>query len=217
MLRRRMRRPNKKRKLTGIGIVAVIAMVIFVLAVSFKEEQPITGDNVAQPNQSLIEMKPRLGYCPSMHPYALNINRDDEFELVLLGSAAEALEELSKGNINYALIGRKARTEEISFGAQEKVLLKGYTLITNPHRIISSQGLEAMNIHTALSEEIALELFNENQNITYYETTSEAIRQGIYDGVLISWDEYKDEHGLLVVQDGFIKDLRFRTPIIYHY
>jgi len=191
--------------------IVLIGLAILTGCSQGTQENSVTGNVVVSE-----PAKPRIGFCPTMLPYALAINENDEFELVSLGSSSEALLELKESRIDLALIGRKAKTHEVLQEIKEIRLMEGYTLITETQRTITKEELRGIEIHTHVDAETTGMMFGEEQKIVFHETLEEAKSQGIEKAVLINWNEYND-YELLVIYDGPRKDLRFRAPRIYHY
>ena len=155
-----------------------------------------------------------LGYCPTMESFAKQIvNNNKNIILVEKSSSAKALEELNNENIDFALIGRKAKQNEMLY-ANEMLLGEGYTLVTNTKRFIQKKELENMRIHTSISKEDVGTLLP-NSKIIFYSTTQDAVNNGLSEAVLINWKEYKEDYELLVVLNETKKVKDFRIPILY--
>lgn len=193
----------------SIAFIIGISVLVF-LAVLFGGFF-ITGYLVfpqGEPSDKLI-----LGYCPTMYEEALAFSED--VELVEFVSASEVLFALNREQIDFGLVGRKAKFHEISDDISEEILESGYTLVSNKKGFIDYSQLRQINIHTYLDSEIVERLVS-SQNIVYYDSQQEVIDK-ISDGevVLISWDDWNDEFELIVVMDGNEKAKDFRGVFLY--
>ena len=155
----------------------------------------------------------RLGYCPTMTDVAKRVASVDK-TIVLVGksSSLEALDDLNRGEIDIALIGRLAKSSEIS--AKERILGKGHTLVGHDKKFIPRSGLDGLTVHTAVDADIARSLLPDSA-IIFYNDTKTALREGMMDAALIDWDHFEDDYELIVVMDGVKKAEEFRIPVLY--
>ncbi len=159
----------------------------------------------------------RLGFCPTMEKYAQQIKEAKPgIELIRFGSASGALNALGNGRVDMALIGRVAKSSEIRADTQHMRLSSGYTLVSKERAYVEFRELGKMNIHTALSEDEAEGIIPHGTRIIYYKSLREAFENGSGEAVLISWDDYRDEYGLVVVMENGKKAESFRSPVIYY-
>ena len=153
----------------------------------------------------------RLGYCPTMEPWAREYANNNNVVLIRKGSTAEALNDLKNNRLDMALVGRLATTFERG-SANETILRDGYTLVSNQRKIV--QELSLLTVHTAVDKTIAQEMLPLSK-IIFYETTEEAIKFGLNENVLINWNDFNDNYQLVVVMDGNQKVEKFRIPVLY--
>ena len=96
--------------------------------------------------QAIQEQK-ILGYCLTMQPEAMALAEESNYILKELSSAAVVLQQMKSGQIDSALIGRKAYSYEISDEISEKVLKSGFTLVSNQKSFISISQLNSSEIY----------------------------------------------------------------------
>ena len=154
----------------------------------------------------------KIGYCPTMEEYVKKIKNIQDFELINLGSAGRALFFLSNGEIDIAVIGRKAKKRE--FEGYEKVIGEGYTLITNSKSFISKDDITNIKVDTNVPEDIVEKEFPELENVIYHKTLQDALSNGNIQ--LISWNDWNDEFELLIPINEFNNKIKkFRVPHFY--
>jgi hypothetical protein len=204
-----------KRRTPFVIVIALILLVVFSILVLKILNDSITGD--------FAETKIKLGYCPTMKNYSEQIakkNTDKNIILIETRSSSDALYDLMNNKIDVAIIGRIAKQEEYKNNenkiANEKILGKGYTLVSNDKKFIQKYDLDKIRIHTSINESVARNLLPKS-DITFHATTEDAIKKGISDAVLIDWKEYKEEFELVVIMDGINKEPSFRIPVIYSF
>ena len=154
----------------------------------------------------------KIGYCPTMKKYLINLAKNNEIELIDLGSARQVLHLLEKDEIDVGVIGRQAQKSE--FKGVVKRIGTGYTLITAMKSMIPNENLEMLEIHTYVSKEIIKQKYPYLKNVVYHNSLKEALSEGKIQ--LISWDEWDDEFKLLIPVDNFNnKNSDFRVPHFY--
>ncbi|NCF75400.1 MAG: hypothetical protein GWO87_02865 [Xanthomonadaceae bacterium] len=155
----------------------------------------------------------KIGNCPTMGKYTEEISKKYSLDIVRNRSAAEVLYNLSAGNFDIGLIGRKA--EKAGFIDYEKRLKDvGYTLIYREKSTIDYRQLGAITVHTYLPENIVKNNFPEFRNIIYHQSLEKSLKEGKIN--LISWDDWDDRFNLLIPIDEFGNKIeKFRTPILY--
>ena len=161
--------------------------------------------------QAIREQK-ILGYCPTIQSEAMVLAEENNYIPKELSSAAVVLQQLKSGQIDSALIGRKAYSYEISNEISEKVLKSGFTLVSNQKSFISISQLNSSEIYVP-------EGFNGFEFRRKIEYGSEESRDLINQGkiVLISWDDWQDNFELVVVMNGSEKVREFRGVFLYSY
>jgi hypothetical protein len=158
----------------------------------------------------------RLGYCPIMKT-ELNKLNISELELFEFNNSQEVLKALQNKKIDIAVIGRKARREEITEQIRYLQLRpEDVTLVSLRYAQMTLENLENINIHTWLNTD-ELGLLFSNLNVIAYETSKEASSNGLNEAVLINWrDVDYEKHELLVALDNGGNKLEyFRSPHVY--
>jgi len=154
----------------------------------------------------------KIGYCPTMEDYVKKIKNIQDFEIINLQSAARVLYYLNLGEIDVAVIGRKAKQKE--FIGYEKVTGTGYTLITGSKSAILENDLPNLRIDTNVPKEIVEKKYPELKNIVYHSTLQEALDAGHVQ--LIDWKDWDDKFELLIPVDVFNnKSKKYRLPRFY--
>jgi hypothetical protein len=214
-------------KIKNKNLIKIIAIFCFLFLILVLTRNTITGTLFYKNENS--EEKTKIGYCPTMYEEAKKIAEEKNYELVYFESAALVLNALNRKNIDLALIGRKAKKEEIKIptitGAaiiedkeknEEKTSNQGYTLISKEKKMIDYSSLHLIEIHTYISKETAEKLFPKKTKIVYHTEKEEAIKQ-IKNGknVLIDWSDWQDEFELLIVMKGSEKAKEFRGIFLY--
>ncbi len=191
------------KRLTYFTFVAFFIIVVLAISNNPKEIQEI--------NKTLI-----LGYCPTMRYLAQNIaNNNENIELMQFGLTVEALNELNKGNADFVLVGRIAKRNEIE-DSFELRLRSGLTLVSKEKSFIYYDALPNMEIHTAIDKEAVKQYLLESENIIFYNSTENAIKNGLNEIVLIDWSDYIDDFELVIPVDRNLDKIeKFRIPIIY--
>ncbi len=190
----------KKYLFIGLGMALIITSIIFM-------KGNITG-------MIIQEEKILLGYCPSMELTAQEISKQNpNVEIVRKDSTIDVLENLKSNGIDIALVGRLAKSSELPNNKQ-RMISSGYTLVSSSKQFIQKNELKTLTIHTALDPIIVQDILPDSK-IIYYNTLEDTLREGMDQAVLIDWDDYKDYMELVVVMEGELKDLTFRTPVLY--
>ncbi len=160
----------------------------------------------------------RLGFCPTMTPYAETFDQTiEEVELVPLGSASQAMSMLRSGAIEISLIGREAYTRELTEKIGKRRLAGGYTLVYPRKVAIPRAQLAELPVKTYLAPEIVAKLLPTLDNVSFYNTFEECERAEPGMPMLIDWKDFKDEHQMLIpVEANGAKVPAFRAPVIYY-
>ncbi len=194
------------------GLAAVIIFAIFLLSALLVVKPNFTGYTIGpeSENEEIV-----LGYCPTMREEALSISEDGQYELKRFGSASGVLSALEAGNIEKALIGRRAKKSELPGNTEERIVESGYTLVSSEKRFIRYSELSGNEIYTHLPESAVNKILPNNANVNYVakEKLSEKINQGKIS--LISWDDWKDNFELAVIIQGNKKVKYFRGVFLY--
>ncbi len=193
-----------------IGLVVLFLFSLFVF---------IQGDNEGKKE---IEKKEEpfvgvLGYCPTQREEAIALAEERGLELLPLGSTGEVLYSLKINEIDFGLVGRKARSSEVEKGVAKEIIRDGYMLITKKSLVIDYKNLHHIEINTYVEEDVIDGLPLEDNKINYYKTKEEALMT-IDDGavVLLPWDDFEDDFNLLIVMDGGRKKKDFRGAFLYY-
>ncbi len=157
----------------------------------------------------------KLGYCPTMEGRARLLESAWGLEAVGFETASQTLGALAAGEIDIALIGRMATDGETGAEVGHLRLEDGYTLISDQKRLVDYASLAGMTIHTSLPEDVARGLMPD-ANLIFYGSFQDAVSSGIHEAVLIDWDDYNGEYGLLIPMLGGKKVEKFRVPVLYY-
>ena len=112
----------------------------------------LTGHSIQQ------DERLKLGYCPTMNDDAELIKAmNPEVELIEYRSASEVLAHLNSKDIDLALIGRKAKTDELN-NCFERMLKSGYTLIAPSKQFIYYNDLIKLKESATWRDEEAREV-----------------------------------------------------------
>ena len=161
-----------------------------------------------------------VGCCPTMTQEAAARAERNGCEVRTFGSAAQALAQLKAKNLDAIVVGRLAHRNEINGDIREEMLESGYTLVTNRKAFIEYPELASVTIHTAVDKAVAEELLPPRTPIVWHDTKDDALAHVARgDVVLISWDDWRDEFELLVVEDPRtgLKYRPFRCVVQYSY
>lgn len=160
-----------------------------------------------------------LGFCPTMRNDAQDFQKQNErIELMPFGSAGEVLAQLKSGQIDFALIGRKAEKYEINAQiTEQKMFETGFTLIAPKKSFITKKDLATLEIKTCLEKEdtrIHPSYFTDLTNIVFVKHPKcKTDREGVW---FIPWYEWTDEMALLIpVDETGNKIKKYRSPFLY--
>ena len=162
--------------------------------------------------------KVKLGFCPTMTPYAEGFNKNIEnIELVRVPGAAGVMNMLLAGAIDAALIGREAYARELNSNIKKKRLKEGYTLVYKDKIGISKEKLKEISIKTYLPKNIASDLLPNMENITFYTSIEECEKENMDMPMLIDWKDFKDQHEMLIpLEANGMKTPIYRAPVIFY-
>lgn len=187
-----------KKEIIVFSIILVVSISAFLIT-----DSSLTGFSVYEDSEKI-----KLGFCPTMQEEAENLAKQNNYELVKLKSASEVLYMLKSDKIDKALIGRKAKAEEINPETKELILKSGYTLVSNQKKFVDYSQLSALDIYSHLENNFAFP----TKIISKKEIESRVQESKI---VLISWDDWNDYFELIVVMDGSKKVKEFRGSFLY--
>ena len=154
-----------------------------------------------------------LGYCKTFERYAIELAEQNDLDLVKLGSSFDVLSNLKSGNIDYAVIGRRAYTPEINEKTLEIPLKEyGWTLVSSEKDFFEYSEIENLEIHTYLKQEEVQDFFSYEPSIVYHDDIDSAFENGI---TLIHWEDFQDDFQLIVPLQGDAKVEKFRNPMLY--
>jgi len=212
MSNERCQKPSNKNKgllffLIAVGVIVVSFFWIRGSAKSIDQ----TGTNPKTPAKLIV------GYCPTMRSY-LHLLDTQAYEFIMLPSSAVVLEQLKLNKIDLALVGRKAKTRELSHNTQEQLLIDGLTLVGQSEASIDLTELSSYTIHTHLDITSIQELFTDSTYIQEHQDLDQALDQlsSNKDLTLISWSQYNDNLHLVIPTNNEIKVLDFRSPHLYY-
>lgn len=161
--------------------------------------------------------KLKLGFCPTMKPYANLIGKKiKEIELVEIPSAAMVMNYINYEKLDMALIGREAYSRELSNSIKKRRLKNGYTLVYSEKVGIPEDQLKEILIKTYLPENIVKKVLPGIKNVEFYKSLEECEKAEDYP-MLIDWKDFKDSYELLIpLKRSGGKSPVFRAPIIYY-
>jgi hypothetical protein len=160
----------------------------------------------------------RLGFCPTMAPYAARFDTAiEEIDLVPLGSAGQAMSLLRTGAIDIALIGREAYKRELSGNVGRRRLMGGYTLVYPQKVAIAKEQLAEIPVKTYLPAEVVQQLLPTLENVIFFPTFEECASADAEIPMLIDWKDFRDEHEMLIpVEANGAKVPAFRAPVVFY-
>ncbi len=190
-------------------IFLIALFVLFLVLALYPESVRMSGNIVldTKENETVI-----IGYCPTMSGYAnLIASQNKNVDILEFGSASIVMSKLNSKEVDIALIGRKARIDELGSN-HERVLKPGFTLVSPSRYFIGYSVLKDSEIITYTDKEIA-EFFPE-LNLKFVQNKVDAFKDSNI--VLIPWDDYEDSMELVIpLSEDRTKVEKFRTPIIY--
>ena len=159
----------------------------------------------------------KLGFCPTMTPFANQLKNNAEVTLMPIPSAAQVMSMVSSNMIDIALIGREAYSHELTDHTKKTRLQSGYTLVYSEKSGIPKEQLKTMPIKTYVSKEIAEKILPTLENVKFYPSLKECEENDIGMPMLIDWADFKDEYQLLIpIEPTGGKVAIFRAPVIYY-
>lgn len=187
---------------------------------NFNQENAQQNDSDKKETENTISTKiVKLGFCPTMLSDVENIKKNNEnIKVVPFASAGEVLTNLKAGEIDFALIGRKAKRNEIGENILEKKLFEtGFTFIAPKKSFIPKNDLANLEIKTCLEKEdtrIHPSYFTDLKNIIYHQHPNcKTDGKGVW---LISWDDWNDDMELLIPEDEYGNKIKkYRSPFLY--
>ncbi len=193
-------------------ILLFTTLACIVTFLFFLENKPVEDIKGEKDN-----VQKTLGYCETFERLAFDFARENK-DIVLkkFDSSFTVLSNLKNGNLDYAIIGRKAYAYEIDSSIQETPLQDlGFTLVSKSKGFVEYDDLKNIKIHTYLNKE-DVENFIDSENIVFHQDLETAIELGLDSTVLISWHDWDDSFQLLVPLKEGRKVEKFRTPTLYH-
>ena len=160
----------------------------------------------------------RLGFCPTMTPYAETFDEKIEaIELVPLGSAAQVMHLLRNGALDIALIGREAYARELTGKIGRRRLLGGYTLVYPQKVAIPKSQLSELPVKTYLPREVVAKLLPTLENVIFFPTFEECNSADPEIPMLIDWKDFRESHQMLIpVEPNGAKVPAFRAPVAFY-
>ena len=200
---------NKKISFALIGLFSLM-----VLAMIFNSD--ITGYFVLTTEEKQAPQNVRLGFCPTMRDDAIKISYERDYELYTFSSASEVFKAMEEGLIDKGLVGRIARSDEISKNTKKEIIKTGYTTIFQNREFLDVSYLPLFEIHTYFHENVLKESIPLDLKYVVYNSKEEALEK-LEEGkiVLIHWDDWQDEFELLVVNEGGLKFKPLRGVFLY--
>lgn len=167
------------------------------------------------------EQKPskrvRLGACPTMKRHFLPPAVDDvDYEVIPFNNTMEVMAAIQAGQIDISFVGRPARESEGVTELTAFPLRTGWTLVGRSNRMIDESALERAIIHTTADTFTIRKYLPPTVTIRMHEFISAALDScGPDEIVLLSWDDYREMHSLVIPSDSDGKLPRFRSPTLY--
>ncbi len=202
---------NKKYLIYVLGTVSVISGLYLVTSTAMGGSTRLTGlvtgsMGLEEESEQLETYK--IGYCPTMEPHLQSLEQE-KIESIPLDSSGQVLRQLNQGNIDAALIGRKARSNE--YQGEGKILEQGHTLVSSQGGVIPTDDLDEITVNTYLDGEIQEEY--PELNFRFQEKLEDINKDDL---MLIDWEDWNEELELVIpLHTDSSKDERFRTPILY--
>ena len=162
----------------------------------------------------------KMGFCPTMTNIAQAIGKSNKnISLFPLGSAAEALYYVKNGVLDGVVIGRIAKTAEISESVERLPLqTEGVTLVARQKGFINYKDLNQVPIVTYLDQQVVKTVIPNTKNIQYVSDFTETMAElNFSNAALIKWSDYNDSLELLIpVDENGNKIISFRLPTLYY-
>lgn len=160
----------------------------------------------------------KLGYCPTMTPYAETFDKNIEnIELVRMPGAAIVMNALKSGAIDAALIGREAYERELNGSIKKKRLKSGYTLVYKDKVGIAIEQLKEISIKTYLPKEIVRDILPTLDNVVFYPSFEACEEEKADIPMLIDWKDFHDRHEMFIPKEpNGTKTPVFRAPVIFY-
>lgn len=186
----------------------IIFFGALVLITIFEEKQEPEEVKGEKEEQTLV-----LGYCKTFERYAVELAEQNNLNLVRMNSSFDVLASLKSGNIDYAVIGRRAYSQEINDQILEIPLKEyGWTLVSSEKDFFEYSEIENYEIHTYLNQEEVQNFFSYEPSIIFHEDIDSAFKSGI---TLIHWEDFRDDFELVIPLIGDAKVEKFRNPMLY--
>ncbi len=194
--------------------VILIVLVVVGLSATIISQKPVQPPTTV--HQTAAESQVQVAYCPTMQPIVDKLNSTKEVKFNLVGSAQEALQLLRLNKVDTAIIGRKARPQEIQNSTQKlQADSTATTLAASHYQIVTSNDLTSQVITTNLPVETASKKY---PNFKFISAKDVGTANKTSDLELVLWKDFDySQHDLVVVvDDSGNKMASFRTPFFYY-
>ncbi len=158
-----------------------------------------------------------LAYCPTMEPFAQKIAAAvPNIQLMPMGGAAQVLSTLRGNRVDIALIGRVGYTRELDDGTNFLRLQEGLTLAYRQKAFLPEEKLKGIEVVTYLPPEKTAAVAHYFGHLTRLDSLEACLAYNLEVPVLVDWQDFRDDFGLLIPSTPFGKTPAFRAPVIYY-
>jgi len=155
----------------------------------------------------------KLGYCPTMESLAKDIEeKNNNIRVYEYQDASQVLNNLKIKKIDVALVGRLSKDYEVSKDVKERRLDSGLTFVSSSKTFLDLSQIPLYKIHTYLSPE-DISNYVSLENVVFYDSLKDISLENNL--VLIDWNDFKEEHELVVILDKDVKVKKYRLPVFY--
>ena len=159
----------------------------------------------------------KLAYCPTMEPFAGSIDEAvTSVELIPAPSAAMVLQMLTSGAVDSVLIGRVAKSRELTGDIGFRRLRDGITLVYRQKAAVPEEQLREIPVKTYLPESSLRGITELFASVDFLPALDECVKDGLTLPVLIDWRDFRDSFELLIPVNENGKVPLFRAPVIYY-
>ncbi len=158
-----------------------------------------------------------MAYCPTMEPFAQEIeNNLENVKMIPASSAREVLQFLRYNRVDSVLIGRVAEKRELDENTKFFRLKKGLTLVYKVKSGISVEQLKNVEVLTYLDLEKIAHVKDFFARVVHLDSLEECLKYNLNVPVLVDWEDFRDDFSLLIPMTMTGKAPEFRAPVIYY-
>jgi len=186
-------------------IIFFVGLTLITIFENNQDEEEVKGEKE--------EKKLTLAYCNDFIQDAIALAEQNDLDLKRLPNSFDVLANLKSGNIDYAVIGRRAYSDEINSEIVEIPMKEyGWTLVSSERDFVEYSDIENLEIHTYLDQEEIQDFFSYEPSFVFHEDIDSAFSSGI---ALISWEDFRDDFELVIPMQDDTRLEKFRTPILF--